>query len=630
MDKPPEEMRLVHFGPFEANFTTGELRKHGIRLKLQDQPLQILKVLLARPGELVTREEFQQKLWPSGTFVDFDNGLNAAVNRLREALSDSAESPKFIETLPRRGYRFIGAVNDEADSGTKPPQATTTVPRVEPTSRANTSRRISKTTLTGAATVAVLIGLASSFVLFRGRKEVIDSVAVLPFVNASNDPDLEYLSDGITEGVINNLSQVPSLRVMARSTTFLYRGKEGDPHKIGQDLHVRAVITGRVLQRGETLIVQAELMNVDKNSQLWGDQYNRKAADVFGLQEDLSREISEQLRLRLSGDQKQRLTRRYTENAEAYQLYLKGRYFWNKWTEAGSRKAIEYFDEALSKDPSYALAYAGLADAYNFLGGTGIGVLPPSEAGSKAKAAAMKALDRDETLGEAHASLATVKFLYDWDWPAAEREFRRSLELNPNNASAHHWYSHYLMTLGRVDDSLAESKRALDLDPLDLEMSVHLTWHYYSAHQYEAATEQGRKTVELDPNFAEGHLFLGEAYEQQGKVREAIEELEKAVALSGERTWMLGALGHAYARSGQPGKAEKTLSLLLGKNYVPKYDVAVVYAGLGQTDRAFDWLEKAYQERSDSLVFLSVDPRMDNLRNDPRFKDLLHRVGLPG
>ena len=629
MEEPSRDTRLARFGPFEANLTTGELRKHGTRLKLQDQPFQVLKMLLARPGELVTREEIRQTLWPSGTFVDFDNGLNAAVNRLREALSDSAESSKYIETLPRRGYRFIGVLDGPGPSGVI---SGSTLREAEASGVGARSSRPKTAVFAGSgiALAAVLV-LGVWFAAFHGRRDVIDSVAVLPFVNASSDSNTEYLSDGITESLINNLSQVQSLRVMARSTMFRYKGKEADPRKVGRDLHVRAVLSGRLLQRDDTLIVQAELLDVVLGTQLWGGQYKRKATDVYAVQEDLSREISDKLRLRLTGEEKQRLTRRYTENAEAYVDYLKGRYFWDKWTEDGIRKGISYFQQALAIDPDYGLAYAGLADAYISLGDFGVGVTPTREADEQAETAARKAIELDGTLAEAHAALAMAQFRYDRDWKEAEQEFKRAIELNPGYATAHHWYAHYLQAAGRTQESLSESNRAYELSPIDPETGVHLQFFYFYTHDYDRVIEQGRRTLEIDPAFHEIHLYLGLAYEQKGTYEEATTEFKKAVELSGSRVMTLSALAHVYGVSGNTAAATKLLKELEDaskQRYVSSYDVAILYAGLGDKNRAFAFLQKAFEEGSYWIFTLDQDPRLFPLRSDPRFDGLLRRAGL--
>jgi TolB-like protein/Tfp pilus assembly protein PilF/predicted Ser/Thr protein kinase len=490
-----------------------------------------------------------------------------------------------------------------------------------------------KTALAAAGlALAALLALGTWFAVFRAPGEAIDSLAVLPFVNASNDPNTEYLSDGISDSLINNLSQLPNLRVMARSTVFRYKGKEADPQKVGEDLRVRAVLSGRLLQRGDTLIVRAELMDVAKGSQLWGGQYNRKASDVFALQEDLSKEISEKLRLKLTGDERKRLAKRPTENAEAYQLYLKGRHFWNKRPRSSDvEKGIEYFQQAIEKDPDYALAYAGLADSYAVLGAWESDArIAPREVMPKATAAAMKALALDDQLSEAHASLGFVSLHYDWDWREAEKQLKQAIALNPNYATAHHWYSHYAMAMGRSEESLAASKRALELDPLDDTINAHLAWHYYYARQYDQAIAQSRKTLELNPNSFWAHYFLGLAYEQKRMFAQAIPEFQQAIAVS-SATFAKGALGHAYALLGNRSEALRLLSELKEpspRGYVPSYNISVVYEGLGE-EQAFQWLEKAYEEHSSWSVYLKVEPRLDPLRSDPRFADLLRRIGLP-
>lgn len=483
----------------------------------------------------------------------------------------------------------------------------------------------------GGVALAALLALAAWLTMLRGRGEVIDSLAVLPFVNVSADPNTEYLSDGISESIINSLSQLPNLRVMARSTVFRYKGKDTDPQKVGQELRVRAVLTGRLLQRGDTLIVQTELVDAEKGSQLWGAQYNRPVADVLAVQEDISREISQNLRLRLSGEEKQRLTKHSTENAEAYQLYLKGRYYWNKRTPQGFRKATEYFEQAIEKDPGYALAYTGLADCYSVL--DWYGLVAPKECSPKAQAAATKALAIDDTLAEAHASLGFLKALYEWDWSGSERELKRAIELNPNYSATHLWYTNFFSGQGRLDEALAEGRRALELDPLSLVNNSALGNTLYYRRQYDQAIEQYRKALEMDPNFPLAHLGLGMAYEQKGMYAAAITELQKATELFEGEPIGLAALGHAYAVSGKKQEARKILEeldQLRKRRYVSAYYIAAIYAGLGEKDQAWAWLEKAYEERASWLnVRFKVDPRFDSLHSDPRYQDLLRRMNIP-
>jgi tetratricopeptide (TPR) repeat protein len=389
------------------------------------------------------------------------------------------------------------------------------------------------------------------------------------------------------------------------------------------------VLTGRVLQQGETLIVQADLINVAEGAHIWGEKYSRKLSDILAVQEEIAKHISETLRFQLTGQEQQQLTKRYTENTEAYQLYLKGRYFWNKRTEEGLKKAIEYFQRAMDRDPNYALAYAGLADCYAPL--VYFGYLRPKQAWPRAKAAAMKALEIEDTLAEAHTALAAVIQYYDWDRLNAEKSYKRAIELNPNYSTAHHWYAQYLIHLGRIEEGLAESKRAQELDPLSLIINSAWAERLNYARQYDRAIEQLQKTLELDPNFAHAHWQLGRAYEQKGMYEEAIAELQKAITLSGSSPVMVAALGHAYAVSGKSGKALKILDELKAssqRSYIPPSSLAAIDTGLGQKDQAFAWLQKAYEERDMWLGFLKVDPDFDSLRSDPRFEDLLRRIGL--
>src|SRR6266566_2821130 len=418
--------------------------------------------------------------------------------------------------------------------------------------------------LAGAIALLVLVigvvGL-SLYLYARNTEVAIESIAVLPFEDQDHDLDTEYLSDGVTESIINSLTQLPNLRVIARSSAFRYKGKQTDPITAANELGVRAVLTGRILQRGENLTVSAELIDARDKKQLWGERYERKVSDLLSVQRDIAQEITANLRLKLSGAEKDRLTKHYTENPEAYQLYLKGRYFLNARTEESTGKAIEYFQQAIAKDPIYALAYSGLADSYSALAFP-IEAVTPREAMPKAKEAAMKALAIDNALGEAHASLGYVKFYFDWDWPGAETEFKRGIELNPAYAEGHHYYSHYLIAMGRDEESLNESRRCLELEPLNLLLNVHLGWHYLYARQYDQAVNQLQKTLEMDANFAQTHRWLGLALEKQTRFAEAIEELQKAITLFGGNTLTEAELAHAHAVSGNRDEAQKELARL--------------------------------------------------------------------
>jgi serine/threonine protein kinase/TolB-like protein/Tfp pilus assembly protein PilF len=482
------------------------------------------------------------------------------------------------------------------------------------------------------AAVAVIALLAVGGFLYwlRGPRsaKALDSVAVLPFANASNDPNTEYLSDGITESLIGTLSQLPSLRVMARDTVFTYKGRRVDPRKAGRDLNVAAIVTGRVTERAGTLIVEADLVRVADGSELWGGQYNRKLADILVVQDDIVNQISQKLRLRLSGEEKTRLAKRSTENAEAYQLYLKGRYFVLKFTKEDLEKGLGYLNQAIALDPNYTLAYDGLSYYYE---GTEDVYLSAREAMPKAKEAANKAIGLDDSLPGGHTELANVYFWYDWDWAAAEREYRRAIELNPNYAAGHELYAWYLAWIGGQDQSIAEGKRAVDLDPLSPEISWVLGFILYYARRYDETVEQARKTIDLDPSYWPNVALLACALGQKGRLAEAREGFQKAVALE-QNPWTVGQLARAYALSGNPGDARKGLSTLeeqWRRGHIGAYNIATVYAGLGEKDQAFAWLERAYEDRTYWMAGLKVDPQLDTLRSDPRFRDLLRRMNFP-
>ncbi len=465
----------------------------------------------------------------------------------------------------------------------------------------------------------------------RTSRKAVDSLAVLPLVNASGDPNMEYLSDGITESIINSVSQIPKLRVMARSTVFRYKGREMDPQKIGEDLNVRAVLTGRMVQRGETLNIQTELVDVLDGSQLWGEQYIRKTQDIFAVQEEISSEISSKLRLKLTGEEKSRLVKRHTANTEAYELYLRGRFHWNKRTSDGLKKAIEYFELATKEDPDFAQAYSGLADCYNLL--SAYGFLAPRDSVPLAKTASTRALAIDPLLAEAHETLAHVKMLYDWDWAGAEMEFKKAIELNPNYATAHQRYAIQLAAQGRMQLAELEIKKAQELDPLSLIINTDVGLISYFQAQYEPSISQFRKTLELDPDFSVAHFALALALEQQDRYEEALVEFDTGMRLSGDRSF-LSSPAHTMAISGRLEEARQLLQELMelsSKRYVSPYRLAVVYAGLGEIESTFEWLNKAIQDRSVWLIHLHLarDPRLNPLRHDPRFADILRQISVP-
>ena len=459
--------------------------------------------------------------------------------------------------------------------------------------------------------------------------ERIHSVAVLPFVNTGADPNLEYLADGVTEGIINSLSRVPQLQVMARSTVFNYKGREVNPQKVGKELNVDAVLLGRIAQRGDTLTIQTDLVSVDDGSELWGDQYNRKVSDLIAVQRDISKEIYDSLRPRLIGQEAGQFTKHDTENAEAYQLYLQGLFYWNKWTEEGFRKAIVYFNQAVEKDPKYALAYAGLANTYNFLGDSGYDA--PKLVWQRAKAAAMQAVKLDDQLPEAHISLALVRADYDWDWAGAESEFKRAIQLNANSATAHQWYGDFLTRMGRFEEARLELKKAQELDPLSLLNNTRVGRQLYFARQYDAAIQQLQQTLDIDPKFVPAQHAIEAAFAQNGMYKEAVAEHQNVLTLSGNPD-LVAAIGEAYRNSGYPGVLQvwlEGLKQLSKRGYVSAYNMAEIYARLEQKEEALASLERAYNERDSNLTCLKVEPAFDSIRSDPRFQRLLQRLAMP-
>jgi TolB-like protein/Flp pilus assembly protein TadD len=537
-------------------------------------------MLIEHSGQIVTREEIQHSLWGDNTFVDFERGINFCINQVRAALGDDAEKPRYVETLLRRGYRFIAPI-------------------------------------------------ASSRVQ-EHLSERFNSIAVLPLVNASGDPDMEYLSDGISESLINFLSQFPNLRVIPRTSAFRYKGREADLKAVGRDLKVRTALTGKLIQRGDRLVVQAELVDVANDAQLWGGQVSRKLEDVFEVQEEVTRQISESLRLRLTPEDEKRLTKRSTKNREAYQFVLKAQYHTNKMTPEGYQRGMDYARQAIEADPGYADAYVRVAAVYSGLGA--LGFLRPAEAFPKAKAAVLKALEVDESLAEAHAFLAAVRLFYDWDWSGAEHACKRAIELNPNYAAVHAVLSDWLFITGRQQEAMAENQLAVELDPLSASLNFNFGQKLLWSGNHERAIEQLKKALEFDPDFAWTYIGLAQAYAWRGMSAESLAACEKVATLFGSNphSRALRSLVLAIA-----GKADGAKTILNELNERPKLDpMALIYSAescsvLGEKDKAFQFLEAAYQERVSLLIYLGVKPTFNNIRSDPRFADLLQRMGLP-
>src|SRR6202795_165536 len=553
--------------------------------------------------------------------------IRSDLKRVRRGGDASRLSRSVVETLPPSPAPTAAPVG-ERPSGSQP--------KIDSTPSQPASASSAEYLVTGlmrhrrfVAMALAIIAIATAAIIYLTfREKPLESLAVLPFVNVGGNPGTEYLSDGITESIINNLSQLPKVSVRSFSSVARYKNKDVDPQEAGRALKVQAVLTGRLVHNGDQVAINTELVEVRDNRQIWGGQYNPKVSDTLAIQEQISREISDKLRLQLSGEDKQRMTRGATEDRAAYQLYLQGRYQWNKQTLAGLEESIDYFQQAVQKDPRYALAYAGQADSYAQL--ADFNVLPTREVLPKVKSAAAKSLELDEAGAEAHTSLAWARF-HEWDWAGGEKEFKRAIELNPSYPTAHSWYGEYLMVQGRFDEALAEINRAAELNPLSPALNLALGYRFYYAHQYPEAVAQIQKTLAMDATFVPAHVYLGRAYEQKGTYPEAIAEMRKALELSEGDTNELAALGHAYAMAHQVGEVKKVLDQLKERSqqtYVQPSLIAVIHAGLGDKNQAFDWLQKAFEDRSAGLLYLKVDPAFDSVRSDPKFIDLVHRVGL--
>jgi len=574
-----QTQRSYEFGPFRVDARERQLLRGGKVVPLTPKVFDVLLVLVQNRGHIVSKDEVMKLVWPNIAVEEGNIARN--ISTLRNALDERPRESQYIETVPWRGYRFVAKVKELPAESARP---------------------------------------------------AISSIGVLPFVNVASDPSLDYLADGIAETLINNLSQLAQLKVMSRNSTFRYKGREAEVSIIARELKVESVLMGRVAERDDLLSVSVELVDARDDTHIWGAQYIRNPADLFTVQETIAREITDKLRLKLTSEVQKRLTRRHTESAEAYQLYLKGRYYFNKLTVDGIKKGIEHHQQAVRKDPHYALAYAGLADCYNYFA-------KPVEA----KQAVSKALELDDGLGEAHGSLGFLKFVYDWDFVGAEAEFKHALELSPNYAEAHHWSAIYFANLGRHEEASIEAKHAVELDPLSLLMNMTPALASYLARDYDAAVQQLQKIIEMEPNFPAAHSVLGNVYLQQELFEQAMAEYQKVLELSPgiaavERA-IKALMAHAYAKWRKRNKAMKLLDELTKQSKksdqsppatsVSPHSIAEIYSALGQTEKAFEWLNKAYDLHDMQMVSLLTNPTLDRLRSDTRFADLVRRVGLP-
>jgi len=618
----------VRFGAFEFDTCTRELYKHELKLKLQGQPVEVLALLLARPGELVTREEIQKKLWPADTFVDFERGLNSAINRLREALCDSADTPRYIETLPRRGYRFIGAIETEREAQAMP------VPSPSSPNRRSISIAMALILVALAAVAALFafdVGGLRRQLLGRLSDPPIRALAVLPLSNLSGDSQQDYFADGMTDALITDMAKIQSLRVISRTSVMQFKDSKKPLPEIARALGVDGIVEGTVQMRGDRIHVTAQLIAVKNQAHLWAGSYDRDRSDVLQAQAEIARAVAQQIKVTLTPQLQQQLSGARRVNPDAYLDYLRGVVEGQDFTFEAMAREQAYYERALQKDPNFALAYAGLANCY--LSYMITRKMPPGEAAKRTKELAAKALQLDANLGEAYGVLAYTNWRFDWDVQAADRNFQRALELSQNSRRVHSHHITYLAWRGQPAQALVEAAIARQLDPMRLESAVHPGHVYFQTRDFGPMLEAMRNYVASNPRHWLGRNLLGVAYQGSGQTLLAIPEYQKAVEYSGNDSDPTAALAYAYARTGKGAEAEKLLRDLLEQSktgYVSPYMIATIYAGLGNKDRAFEYLEKAYEERSTDLsYFLKSDLRMDTLRSDPRFQDLVKRMGFP-
>ncbi len=630
----------VRFGNFEFNPADGELRKHGTRIKLQQKPFQLLAILLEEPGRVVSREELQSRLWDDGTVVDFDKGLNTAIRKLRDALGDTAAAPRYVTTVDRRGYRFIAPVATLPEpaeapltTGTGSAAAVRLAPVASPEPPPRTSRR--RSAIAAAAfTFAVLLGGVGVWRMSHSSKPQSSPrimLAVLPLENLTGDPLQEYFSDGLTEEMLTRLGNIDPqhMGVIARTSVMSYKGNRTPLTRIARDLGVQYVVEGSVRRDANRVRIAVQLIQIRDQSHIWARQYDRELKDLFTVQSEIANEVADEIQLTLGDHSSARSVRASIapRHYEAYDLYLKGQYFFNRRTLPDFERAVEYFQRAIQLEPGYARAYAGLADCYAQMAGYHLG--PANELMPKARAAALKALAIDPDLPEAHTALALIVQDYEWDWQTAEKEYRRAIELNPNYATAHHWYAEHLMFVGRFDEALKESEEARKLDPLSLIIAADNAAILYFARQYDRSIEKCRSVLEMDPVLFRAHLIQS-AYVEAGRYPEALADLEQERSTIPPK-WYWTSLAYLNGRAHREPEARRALEQLLALNRrIPQDPELMVwaYAGLGDKEQTMTWLDKAYVEHSNVLTSLKVHPSFDFLRGDPRFETLLHKVGF--
>jgi TolB-like protein/DNA-binding winged helix-turn-helix (wHTH) protein/Tfp pilus assembly protein PilF len=627
---------IIRFGVFDLDPQAGELRKTGHRIPLRPQAARLLALLARRPGQVLTREELKDEIWGKETFVDFEHGLNLCIRQIREALGDDAANPRYVETLPRHGYRFIAPVHDTQSATDSAVDLQRIAHNTTPITSAP-SRSYRPVAIFGAIAAAVLIAVVATNPgewrarLLGSTVRPVRAIAVLPLQNLSGDPAQDYFADGMTEAITTDLARMESLQVISRTSTMQYKTAQKSLPVIAHELNADAIVEGSVQRSGNRVRVTAQLVRAADDRHLWAETYERDFRDILALQDDVASAIAKQVESRLGGPPPQPLAKAQTISPEAYETYLKANYYLDQFD---LQKSIDYYNQAIKLDPNYAPAYAHMADAYFFLGF--FGAMPPRQAWGKVKEAGLLAVAKDERLPEGHGALALAKLHYDWDFAGAEQEFRRALDLNPNNADIRHSYAHYLMAMGRMDESDAESRRAVELDPVDDGLTDCLCWHRYAARKYESSIQLALEVLKRQPNDTWELAILGWDYEQSGLPDRAVTQFKKAVEVEPKdspiSTFLFAGLAQAYALAGMKSEAEQALRTLLEKSkrsYVSAFDIALIYTALGEKDTAFDWLKKAVDERSTFLVYSKWEPRLDPLRADPRFGQMLKKIGFP-